>query len=373
VFIKYIIQESDRPFINRFMVFITGMTLQTFGRKEAFFYNNLCTPFNNHGIQSPRPLYVALEGKDIPILDLIGVQSTLRGVICLEDLGKCDGFKVGTALPEKYASFITSKLAQFHALNWYKPILPNFPEEYKPDAYITFFKLNPNFLNKNINKDQMIKQLDIWKDHCAFLNEPVIRDALLSFSEHKDMLTKYETNDNPSSGPLFQHRTFLHGDFHSGNVLFKTEPSQEDPEIKDIKEAIIIDWQCYGYGHPSTEFSYFLANVDFDPEADLKLMKIYYEELTKTVRPEDYPWEIFQREVEIRNVQLTIAGFNMVYKNSPEDFQRWKHLFEKRGVDMEEYFNSYRTKYLRMAHIMEKWNQENILNGSFLINNKLCY
>jgi len=35
--------------------------------------------------------------------------------------------------------------------------------------------------------------------------------------------------------------------------------------------------------------------VEYDPERDLKLMKIYYEELTKRVRPEDYPWEVFQR------------------------------------------------------------------------------
>jgi thiamine kinase-like enzyme len=292
----------------------------------------------------------------------MGFQSDFRGVLCLEDLGNCESFSVGTHLPEKYASYLSAKLAQLHALNWHKPIHPEIPSEYTtPEAYLEFFKLKRNFMSKNLNQELTIKQLDVWKDDCAFLQEPVIREALISFSEHNESLFKYETNSKLQSSPLFQHLTFLHGDFHSGNVLFITEPSEEDPETKNIKDSILIDWQCYGYGHPSTEFSYFIGNVDYDPDQDLQLMKIYYDELTKTINPEVYPWEVFQREVEIRNVQFVMAGFNMIYSNTPEDFKRWKSVFEKRGVDFDHFFNSYRPKYLRMAHILGKWAQENIL------------
>lgn len=362
VFVKYIVMESDRPFWQRIMMQLSGLSLDLAGRKETFFYSQLCPAFNSHNIRTPRPLYVSLEGGIAPILDIMGFQNNLRGVICLEDLGKCENFTIGTPLPEKYAIHLSAKLAQLHALNWYKPIHSEIPLEYlNPVAYLQFFQIKRNLLSKNLNKEQTIKQIDLWKNDCAFIQEPTIKDALISFSEHNNLLLKYETNSQLQSSPLFQHLTFLHGDFHCGNVLFFTEPSEEDPTIKNIKDSVVIDWQMYGYGHPSTEFSYFIANVDFDPEQDLKLMRTYYEELTQTVKPEEYPWEIFQREVEIRNIQLVMAGFNMVYSNSPEDFKRWKALFDKRGIDFDSYFNSYRSKYLRMAHILEKWAQEGIL------------
>jgi len=331
VFVKYMIMESDRPFLIRLFAYLTKMNLDLLSRKEVFFYNHLHDSFNNHGIQTPRPLYVALEGKVSMIGDILGFPSDLRGVICMQDLGNCVSYPIGSSIPEKYASYLSVKLAQLHSLNWYQPIHPDFPSEFTPDAYLHFFRLNQSFLNKNPNKEETLQRINTWKDDCPFLNEPQIRDALITFSKHKDILLKYNTNDKLSSGPLFQCRTFLHGDFHSGNILFKTEPSQEDPESNDIKEAFLIDWQCYGYGHSSTEFSYFLANVDFDADGDLKLLKNYYEELTKTVKPEEYPWEVFQREVEIRTLQFIMTSFDMMFSRTPEEFQKFKYLFEKKG------------------------------------------
>jgi len=348
--------------ISRLISFFANLPLELLSRKEAFFYNHLHDSFNKHGIQTPRPLYVALEGSVSTILDILGFQSDFRGVICLEDLGQCENFSVGSFLPENHAISSSVQLAQLHALNWTQPIHPNFPSEYKPDAYFHFFNLNQNFLTKNLNKEDMMERLKYWTEDCSFLNEPQIRNALITFSEHRDILLKYCTNDKLSSGPLFQQRTFLHGDFHSGNLLFKTEPSPEDSESKDIKEVVLIDWQCFGYGHPSTEFSYFLSTaVDFEADRDLKLMKIYYEELTKTVKPEEYPWEVFQREVEIRTLQLGIAGFNMKFKNSPEDLKKLLSIFEKKGLNVDSIMKSIRSRFLRFAHIMEKWIQENIL------------
>jgi len=104
-----------------------------------------------------------------------------------------------------------------------------------------------------------------------------------------------------------------------------------------------------------------LANVDFDADGDLKLMKIYYEELTKTVKPEEYPWEVFQREVEIRNLQFVMGNIKM-FAMTPEKFKKFmKPLFEKGGMEMDIYLTGLRSKYFRFAHIMEKWIQENIL------------
>jgi len=364
VFVKYMISEQDMPFISRLISAIANISLEAFSRKEAFFYNHIYTSFNKHGIRTPRPLHVALEDNgDLPkLFTVLGFQNDFRGVILMEDLGKCEGFPLGAQIPEKYAYCLSAKLAQLHSLNWYQPIHPDFPSEYKPDAYIHFFNFNQNFLTKNLNQADMTECLNWWKDDCKFLNEPQIRNALITFSSHNDILLKYNTNDKPSSSQLFQHKTFLHGDFHSANVLFLTEPSQEDPETtKDIKELVIIDWQCYAYGHPSTEFSYFLANVDYDSDRDLKLMKIYYEELTKTVRSEEYPWEVFQREVEIRTLQLGITSFNLFFKHTPEDLEKYRPMVEKKGLDFDFVVQSYRSKFLRFASIMEKWVQENIL------------
>lgn len=362
VFLKYLVLEGDRKFLQRLMNFFSELSLDKLSKKEAYFYTNLSSIYNEHGIQTPRPLYVALEGKFIPIMDLIGFTSDFRGVICMEDLGKCECFGVTTTLPDQYATFITQKLAQFHSLNWNQTINPESASEYRPEAYMEFFGLRPqNFLTKKLNLKQVQQQIQLWKEDYSFVDEPIIKDALIAFHQHPDLLSQYNTNNNLSSGPLFQHQTFLHGDFHSGNILFKTEPSQEDKETKEIKEAVLIDWQCFGTGHASTEFSYFIGNVAFDPERDLKLMKIYYEELTKKVNPLEYPWEVFQREVEIRSVQFAVTGFNIFFKYSPEDFKKFRSVFEKRGVDMDEFINGYRSKFLRFAHVMEKWNQENIL------------
>jgi len=363
VFIKYMIPEKDMPFISRLISVLSNIIIEPLSRKEAFFYNHICTSFNKHGIRTPRPLYVALEDNgDLPkLLNIMGFQNDFRGVIMMEDLGKCESFPMGSSIPEKYSCYLSTKLAQLHSLNWYKPIHPDFPSEYKPDAYIHFFNFNQNFLTKNLNQADMTESLTWWKDDCKFLNEPKIRNALITFSAHNDILLKYNTNDKPSSEKLFQNKTFLHGDFHIGNVFFMTEPSQEDPETKDIKELVIIDWQCYAYGHPSTEFSYFLNNVEYDPEGDLKLMKIYYEELTKTVPSEEYPWEVFQREVEIRTLQLVITSFNLFFKYSPTELEKYRPILEKKGIDFDFVIKSFRSKFLRFASIMEKWVQENIL------------
>lgn len=361
MFAKYIVIE-DAPFLARVLKHMTGLYIESLSRKEVYFYSTLQTVYRDHGILTPRSYYAALENTGRPeILNLLGFKSPLCGIILLEDLGKCQNYPLGSTIPQKYAMALSAKLAQFHSLNWHQPIHPEFPFEVTPQAYIYFFNLSPSIFDKHLSKDKVIEIINTWGPVAKFLTEPKIKDALISFSEQGSKLLKYYTNDILPSNELFQHQTFLHGDFHSGNIFFLTEPSNEDPEIQDVKDIALIDFQCYGYGHPSTEFSYFMANcVEFDPETDLLMMKIYYEELTKKISPKEYPWEVFQREVEIRFLQFMMNTFNM-YKISPEMMNKVVgDFFAQKGMDIEKIRNSSIPKYYRFAHIVEKWNQENI-------------
>jgi len=189
------------------------------------------------------------------------------------------------------------------------------------------------------------------------LNEPDLREALYTFSDQYSKVAKYFHNNISTSGPLFKQKTFLHGDLQIGNLFFVTEPSPENPLSKDVKDVIFCDWQSYGYGHPSTEFVYFLANVEPDPARDLKLMKVYYEELTKTVPPEEYPWPVFLREVEIRTLGLGVSTFNLL-RESPEAYIKNRQGFGGTN-DMEGVVYSFIPRLDRFARVVKKWKNEN--------------
>jgi hypothetical protein len=249
-------------------------------------------------------------------------------------------------------------MAQLHSLNWYKPLHPNIPLDSKPEGYILFFNLNQSILNKFATREEIPEIGKVWKDKVPYLTEPLVQESLLTCADNIQKLKKYSTNDILPSGDLFRHHTFLHGDYHHANIFFIPETSKEDGNL--TKDMVIVDWQLYGYGHPSTEFCYFLENsVVFDPEQDIMLMKLYYEELTKTVPPEEYPWWVFQREVEFRSINYIILGFSL-FKNSPENFKKMSSDMEKKGMDMDLMLKNSRDKYMRFAHIVQKWNQEKI-------------
>jgi hypothetical protein len=184
VFVKYLIREKDESFMMRLIGLISNLNVEPLSRKEVFFYNHLQGIFNDHGIRTPRPVYVALEDNgDFPkLIALMGIQKHFRGLIMMEDLGQCQNFGAGTPIPEKYAILSAAKLGQLHALNWYKPIHPEFPVDYLPDAYVHFFNFHePNFLNRNLDKDEMMERLNWWKNECPFLQEESIRDALMAY------------------------------------------------------------------------------------------------------------------------------------------------------------------------------------------------
>jgi len=95
--------------------------------------------------------------------------------------------------------------------------------------------------------------------------------------------------------------------------------------FNDAQDLVMCDWQGYGIGHPSTEFVYFLSFVDIEPGRDEKLMRVYYEELTKKVLPEEYPWKVFERECEIRTLGLAVSTFNL-FRDTPDMLINWSLL-----------------------------------------------
>merc|ERR1712205_227208 len=83
----------------------------------------------------------------------------------------------------------------------------------------------------------------------------------------------------------------VHGDFHPSNLFFRNTDG----------EAVLIDWQCWGAGHPVTEIVYFFFaglhndGTKFCKEHVLALLKEYHSEFvrcrTSTGESECYSWQ----------------------------------------------------------------------------------
>jgi hypothetical protein len=344
-------------------------TKEFYGRKEDYFYKSLYGYFKKRKIQSPYPYYSGIEdyGDRSFIFSLLGFQTNFRMLLILEDLIKHENFTYLDKIPENYAIFAVEKLAHLHSLNIDWNITKNvaIPEYYNhPQYYLYMFNLHPNFFTKYPDKDIITKRLLLWEKHQTILTDPKIREALYTFSEHYGKVSKFFHNNDALIGPLFRRRTLLHGDFHSENIFFITEPSapesRQGKTTKNIKDILLCDWQGYGYGHPSTEFMYFLSHLNPGPELEDKLMKVYHEELMKSkmISPEDYPWKVFVRECEIRALGLGVTAFNM-FKDSP------KSQLEKgpRDINLEKLKKVYVPSITRFAKVVEKWEKERIFEG----------
>jgi len=356
-----LVREKYEPLISRVLWILLG-SKEHLGRKEAYFYTKLRTAINNQGIHTPYPYYVVLEdyGDRSAIFALLGFKTRFRGVFLLEDVGEYDSFSIGKTIPEHYAHTAVKKLAHLHAMNWNTPI-PNLPDAI-PEGYLQWFNFSPNMFTKYPNKKNVTNRLQLWEGYCSTFTEPQIKDALYTFSDQYSKLLKYFNNDPSNSGPLFKNTTFLHGDLQSVNLFFITQPSKVNPLMKDIKDIIFCDWQCYGYGHPSTEFVFLLSQVEPDPDRDLRLMKLYYEELTKIVPPEVYPWPVFLREVEIRTLGLGVSSFN-IFRESPDvSRQRRQNFGKSGGVGFEETIGAVLPRIHRFAQVVEKWKREDIFD-----------
>jgi len=133
--------------------------------------------------------------------------------------------------------------------------------------------------------------------------------------------------------------------------------------IQKNDEVYIVDWQGYGIGHPSSEFAYFLAWVEPDPAVDHRIMKVYYDELTKTISPEDYPWEVFQRETEIRTLAFS-SNLTSILSMSPETHAKTRDLVKKKeGMDFDQLLKLFPSRLKRFTYVVEKWKNEDVFKS----------
>jgi len=124
----------------------------------------------------------------------------------------------------------------------------------------------------------------------------------------------------------------------------------------------LIDWQGYGVGHPSTEVAFFLSFIEPDPELDMRIMKSYYEELTKTVPQETYPFEVMVREVEIRTMGMGVSAM-CYFSDTPEGMKKKNQYLNRNGIQLDDMITSRVSAITRMSYIIEKWEKEGILQN----------
>lgn len=149
-------------------------------------------------------------------------------------------------------------------------------------------------------------------------NKEEARKIFQAIYKNYPLIAPYLTHEPTKEGSdLFRNTTLIHGDMHTGNLFFGRD--------KNHKSVVVCDWQGYGYGHAATEFAYFLGfAVKFNPELDKKLREVYYEELTRdhgdglSVKKEEYPFSVFEREVAVRVVGLATGLGSIFYSDTPE-------------------------------------------------------
>jgi len=354
VFAKYYVERSE-VWRKRLFWLMAG-SLEYLGGKEVYYYTHIRPFMDANGIRSPKPYYIGMEdyGKRSPLLFLLGFKSQFRLLFLFEDLSDYKTFGYVGSLPEEYASASMKKLAQLHALNWNTK---RFDPTLQAQTYDFFFNFHPNFITKFPERDRLSKILDTWEKQFPLLAQPDIRSALYTYSEHyPDLSKKYFHPNVMDSGSLFKNYTLLHGDFHCGNIFYQVDASNEDP----VQDVVILDWQNYGYGHPSTEVAFLMSFSNADEEKESRLKKIYYDELTKTVPREEYPFQVFERELEIRKMGLEANVIPMIsMQGNPEDVKKMMEEFDL-GVDVEQTHKRMIQNLVRFSETVEKWNTKNI-------------
>jgi len=267
----------------------------------------------------------------------LGYTSGFKSVLILQDLS--NGYRtcnLGNKLNEESSIIAAKKLAQLHSIFWNKTNTLPIPKEYiGTNAYNLFFNLDSNWFSKiRLDKEKMEIRFNDYQSVVKEFNDENIRSGYYKLSEYYPKISALysQTNNQSDSMELFKHKTILHGDFHAGNLFFK-DPNRTDPNLHDI---VVCDWQVYGAGDPATEFVYFLNNVEFDPDRDLKLMKVYHSELLKRVpelSEQNYPLENFQTECDIRFMGYAMTFLNMIIRDDREKSEKRKQSLQKHNAE----------------------------------------
>lgn len=89
----------------------------------------------------------------------------------------------------------------------------------------------------------------------------------------------------------------VHGDFHPGNIFFD----------KETNEAVLIDWQMWGSGHPLVEVVYYMflglhnSTKSYSTEQILRLLSIYHTQFLASFESKHkiksaYTWAMLRRD-----------------------------------------------------------------------------
>jgi len=317
------------------------------------------------GLKTPYVYYTGIEdhGTRNPLLTLMGFSSHFRALLVMEDLCEHKVFGLTNPITADYAFVAARNLANLHGAFWDDKIKALSVHNLKEPLgmYLLLFSIN-RFTRYPQTKEEVRTRFKNWAQFYPIFQDLKIQTSFETFVEVYPKLLKYYTNNKLNSGPLFRHHTFLHGDYHSGNLFFVTEPKEKEDQTPKVKEVITIDWQGYGIGHSATELAYFLTFCEPSMELDLGIMQSYYEELTKKIPKETYPFQVMVREVEIRMLGLGVSAFNG-FRDTPETLKNRGHLFSRNGLESEDLMKHSILRIKRMGYVLEKWEKENLIQN----------
>eukprot|EP01126_Amoeba_proteus_P002118 TRINITY_DN10665_c0_g1_i3.p1 TRINITY_DN10665_c0_g1~~TRINITY_DN10665_c0_g1_i3.p1 ORF type:complete len:242 (-),score=45.81 TRINITY_DN10665_c0_g1_i3:429-1154(-) len=201
-----------------------------------------------------------------------------------------------------------------------------------------------------LGKNCAEKLMNVWKgsEFGQLANEiPEFKENLQNFCDNfYDLVQPFLTTKRLKNSELFQNLTFVHGDFHVGNICVTHENT-----------TILYDWQCYGCGHGATELSHLLSlGTEFHVEKDREILKTYYSELTRDfgkgilVNPKLYPYEILEREVMIRFLSYATSFTSILTFADPTEMDA---LRVKKGMTSMKWEGATLNMFKRVFHILK--------------------
>jgi len=305
------------PGPQRIIFEVAGLGPEVLSNKEFSFYTQYQSALASVGVLSPALYFAGLDdyGCRASLFSILfNARSDTQMLLLMEDLSRMKNVQYGQPLEDEELIATVKCMARMHARFWEKPVveepapLYSFFYPTKPKLYRRYF----NFLTRNPEKFYA-KLVNKWKGHGDEMIDSILFGDFDSKANYENVLTAWKKYQplmldakKREEANLFQHRTMVHGDFHPGNIFFDYGPegSKKEPQV------YLIDWQLYGSSAPSLEFIYFLSSVKSDPDRDSLLLKAYHNELTSDfgkgvlVREEEYPYQTFQKEVEIGVVSV---------------------------------------------------------------------
>jgi len=199
-------------------------------------FTNICEiGFFEIGFKTPFVYYAGIEdnGRRNLLLNLMGFSSNFRALLVMEDLCEHKIFGLTNPITADYAFAAARNLANLHGAFWDDKAKALSKDKLSdPLFYPLFWKTN-KFARYPQTKEEVRTIFKNWAQADPIFQDRQIQISFETFVDVYPKLVKYFTNNKLTSGPLFRHHTFLHGDYHSGNLFFVTEPKKK--KIKRLK------------------------------------------------------------------------------------------------------------------------------------------